>query len=192
MSGPRLIALCSNAQGAGKSSVRDCLVHTYDFNFIAFATPLKTMFATLLSFYGYSKAECSRRIFGADADKAEVIPELGTSARHALQTLGTEWGRHYISSSIWVDAAMAQATKVNDAGGSIVIDDCRFPNELEAVHEAGGEVWYISRAGAEDGSGHASEGAIEPWHCDRVLMNEGSLFDLENGVAHLMQGEVFA
>lgn len=51
-----------------------------------------------------------------------------------LQLLGTEWGRKTRSENIWVDCLV---TRVEESSASlIVIDDCRFPNELRAFDGA--------------------------------------------------------
>lgn len=58
-----------------------------------------------------------------------------------LQLLGTEWGRNNYGENIWVDSVKKTINTViesekygdtTDVKVMIVIDDCRFPNELEA------------------------------------------------------------
>lgn len=53
-----------------------------------------------------------------------------------LQVLGTEWGRKTRGQDIWVRIAKRRAEKAVANGAVVVIDDCRFPNELEAFPEA--------------------------------------------------------
>jgi hypothetical protein len=60
-----------------------------------------------------------------------------------LQMLGTEWGRKTIDENIWVKLAQADIAqtvrKAEELGYEklcILIDDCRFKNELEGLPEA--------------------------------------------------------
>ena len=50
-----------------------------------------------------------------------------------LQILGTEWGRDTIDRNVWVRALEGV---LQDHRGYVVIDDCRFPNELFALPRA--------------------------------------------------------
>jgi len=51
-----------------------------------------------------------------------------------LQLLGTEWGRKTVDPNVWVNVLQAKVRAIRnlDPNAKIVIDDCRFPNELEA------------------------------------------------------------
>jgi energy-coupling factor transporter ATP-binding protein EcfA2 len=55
-----------------------------------------------------------------------------------LQLIGTEWGRNTLGENVWVDIAKYRAQQYlsNNPKGIVIIDDCRFPNELEAFPEA--------------------------------------------------------
>lgn len=55
-----------------------------------------------------------------------------------LQILGTEWGRDHIHQDIWVNIAKYRANQFVSMSPEnvVIIDDCRFPNELEAFPEA--------------------------------------------------------
>jgi energy-coupling factor transporter ATP-binding protein EcfA2 len=56
---------------------------------------------------------------------------------YLLQLLGTEWGRNKLGENIWVDIAKFRAAKATENSNVVVIiDDCRFPNELTAFPEA--------------------------------------------------------
>ena len=93
--------------------------------------------------------------------------------RRLLQRLGTEAGRQTLWDSIWVDAAFAGAPP--DA--NIVVTDCRFPNEAEAITKRGGEVWRITRPGVGPANSHASETGLDDWKFDVRITNEGTLED---------------
>ena len=91
--------------------------------------------------------------------------------RRLLQRLGTEAGRQTLWDSIWVDAAFNGAPP--DA--NIVVTDCRFPNEAEAIVERGGEVWRITKPGVGPANSHASETGLDDWNFDVKVNNEGTL-----------------
>ncbi|WP_422023394.1 hypothetical protein [Pyruvatibacter mobilis] len=172
---PKLIALYAPAQ-SGKSEVAKVLRDDFGYTLVKFAGPLKAMVRTLLTEAGIPRWRHARYIEG-DLKEA-VIPELGSSisSRQLMQTLGTEWGRDALSDNFWVELALARIEAQHRAGMSVVIDDMRFPNELEMVHEMGGECWRIIRPGHEVPTGHASEGALDGYdHWDRVILNDDTL-----------------
>lgn len=143
----RTIIAFTGLAGAGKSTAAAHLVKRHGFHRIRFAGPLKAMMAAL----GCTPEQI-------DGSEKETPCDLlgGKTPRHAMQTLGTEWGRDLITSDLWIRAWQAAVAKV-PAGTPIVIDDCRFPNEAEAVRAAGGILVRIDRPGAGTASVHVSE-----------------------------------
>lgn len=100
----------------------------------------------------------------------------GKSPRHAMQTLGTDWGRDRIGRDLWVNAGIEATHRALDQGGSVVIDDCRFENEGEAVRALGGEIIQIRRPCVGPVSAHPSESlGVPPSH---IFLNDGSEDDL--------------
>lgn len=59
-----------------------------------------------------------------------------------LQMLGTEWGRKTVDENIWVKIAVAEVERQNKSLANtfqnltIIIDDCRFKNELMGIPDA--------------------------------------------------------
>jgi hypothetical protein len=123
------------------------------------------------------------------------------SPRYALQTIGTEWGRDCYP-GVWVEYALRVAKRVQ-AGGwlysqrgglrfmgetipprGVVISDCRFANEVEAVKRAGGAVVRVKRPGFEGAvgvAGHRSESeqkTIADSSLAAVFKNDGTIPDL--------------
>jgi len=91
---------------------------------------------------------------------------------------------------------------------NIVISDCRFPNEIKAIKEAGGKViwvqrgelpsWHIMAAKANNGDSfaaeklkalgvHASETAWVGTNFDAIIDNNGSIDDLYKQLANVVQ-----
>ena len=90
------------------------------------------------------------------------------SAREFLQFFGTDVCRK-IYEDVW------QARLMNDIAreGSLlaVIDDCRFPNEAEAIQDAGGHIIKLTRGNHKDA--HASERALDDYdNFDAVIDNK--------------------
>jgi hypothetical protein len=120
------------------------------------------------------------------------------SARKALQFMGTEWRDACGKPNMWVDWTFGdierlsrghrtyspmhgiQSVSYAPALTHFVITDVRFPHEVKAVHDHGGESWFVDaeeRLGPLDSKEHASEPRIElfrPIVC-RVIDNNGSL-----------------
>lgn len=93
------------------------------------------------------------------ADWFQNLNWSALSARHVLQTLGTEWGRDKVHKDVW---ARIGVTRARTSYGVIsVITDCRFDNEFRTVRsEPGAELWHIERPGAGlsgEAGMHASE-----------------------------------
>lgn len=155
----RTIIAFTGVAGSGKSTAAAHLTRHRGFERVRFAGPLKAMMAAL----GCTAPEI-------DGDRKETPCELlgGKTPRHAMQTLGTEWGRDLIASDLWIRAWQAALARV-PAGVPVVVDDCRFPNEAAAVIAAGGVIVRIERPGAGTASVHASEQHALP--ASRTLHN---------------------
>lgn len=125
---PSLVGFCGRA-GAGKSAAAQILVERYGYRRVCFAGPLKAMLAAL----GLSAAE----IYGPLKEQPCALL-AGRTPRHAMQTLGTEWGRDLIDRDLWLRAWAREVDAILDAGRGVVVDDARFPNEAKALRDRGG------------------------------------------------------
>ena len=169
-----LVGLCG-AAGAGKNTLADFLTDSSGGPFvqIAFADPLYECVSTIT---GLPVARLKDR----DVKEA-VIPWLGKSPRQLLQTLGTEWGRGTVHPEIWIRIAMERAGKWLEFN-SVVITDVRFDNEAQAIVDAGGEVWCVTRPGwrclVDAAAAHSSEAGVSDHLIARTIDNSGSLDDL--------------
>jgi len=176
----RLIGLYSHAPGSGKSTVANM---TWDFKKISFASPMREFCANLLSALGHDGVVLLR-----DRDKKEEkIAEIGVSPRQMMQTLGTEWGRSCIHPELWIMVAAGAVEQQRKLGRDVVIDDVRFPNEAEMIRRLGGELWLVDRPGVVYEGGHSSEGALHDIVPDAVINNSGSLEQLREVVAALLE-----
>lgn len=157
--------------GAGKTTVASMLpVDAH----LQWADPLYSGLAAMLG--------VPESILRGRDKKEDPIGWLGVSPRRLLQTLGTEWGRNLIRDDLWVLLTMRA---IEQAGyRHVAICGTRFRNEMDAIRQAGGEVWWVDPppTHTETLTGHASEGLIKPLDCDRIIQNNGSLRDLEAAV----------
>lgn len=151
---PRLIGLIGR-KGSGKDTAAEILLHR-GYRNVKFAGALKDMIRTLLAYQGLDEKTIERMIEG---DLKEVATDYlaGQTPRHAMQTLGTQWGRELIADDLWIDTAVKRA-----ATHDTVITDVRFPNEMEAVVSAGGVCFGITAdwITATEGE-HESEALID-------------------------------
>lgn len=114
--------------------------------------------------FAYPIKEACRVIFGWNDDhlyghlKEVVDPFYEFSPRHAMQTLGTEWGRQTLREDIWTRIAEDFLKKNKD----VVIPDVRFDNEAEFILNNGGILIHLIRPNQETIglSDHASENGI--------------------------------
>jgi nucleoside-triphosphatase THEP1 len=86
-----------------------------------------------------------------------------------LQLLGTEWGRNTLSQNVWVEIAQFRAAQAfKDPNTVVIVDDCRFPNELESFDsalkvrlEAPSDVRKLRCEAWRDNGHHQSETALD-------------------------------
>lgn len=84
------------------------------------------------------------------------------TAREVMQVVGTDFFRE-LYPNVWADATIR---KIQENGPHIaIIADCRFPNEVEAIQNAGGKVVRLTR-NSEDEDAHISETALDKENFD--------------------------
>lgn len=97
--------------------------------------------------------------------------KFGPEIRRLLQRLGTEAGRQTLWENLWVDATLTG----HPEDARLVVTDCRFPNEAQAVKDRGGKMWRITREGVGPANSHASETSLDHWEFDAWIDNKGTL-----------------
>jgi hypothetical protein len=174
---------------AGKDEAAKALVEAHGFTRVAFADKLREVLLALNPRVGV-KVFLRETDLGAVRSDATTVyledviklygwggykeTEYGPEVRRLLQRLGTEAGRQLLGDNVWVDAALTGHPK--DA--KLVIPDVRFPNEAQAIKDAGGVVWRINRPGTKPANAHVSETALDDWDFDWRYENEGDLVRL--------------
>jgi hypothetical protein len=162
-----LIIGLSGLAGSGKDAVADELVANCGFFKLALADAMKEACAR---WFGWSEEQ----LWGSSHLRNEPDPAWGgLTPRHALQTLGTEWGRN-LHPDLWVEQVLRITRGSRDR---FVIPDVRFQNEVDAIRNEGGKVIRIVRAGHSGLAGaaglHSSE--AQELACDATLANDSTL-----------------
>jgi energy-coupling factor transporter ATP-binding protein EcfA2 len=112
--------------------------------------------------------------------ECQADPKLLT-ARHVLQTLGTEFGRANLGPDVWVNRALRLIDRTDCSVA--IITDVRFDNEARAIVDAGGVVINVRRLVAEAAPvTHESEQGINPDLVRATVLNAGTIEDLRNEV----------
>jgi hypothetical protein len=119
-----------------------------------FADPLKQDIC--MNILGLSKDQC----YGTDEQKNELVncywDNNQLTAREVMQLVGTDMFRS-MQRTVWSDATIRKIKKENPS--MAIIADCRFPNEVDAVKDAGGYVIKLTRNPYS--SNHSSETALD-------------------------------
>ncbi len=146
-----LIALVGQ-KGSGKTTLAKQLSFHYNYRQTSFATPIKLMLESILSYQKISTEDIWEMIYG-DA-KETPTPFLNyKSPRHAMQTLGTEW-RELIDRNLWVDI---WARSIDLEKEKIIIDDMRFIHEVIKIKSLNGIIVKIIRPEISNLDNHISE-----------------------------------
>lgn len=214
-----IIGICGLI-GAGKDTAADYLVNLHHFRRESFANSLKDAVSQV---FGWDRTMLEGRTKQAREWREQVdpwwsqrlqMPEL--TPRWVLQQWGTEVCRGSFHDDIWIASL---ENKLRHSQDDVVITDCRFPNEIQAIKQAGGIVvrvvrgpepewydaavsvnrgpdgnttWALSRRKLEKLGIHASETAWVGTKFDAVLDNNGSLDRLYEQVKNLAQGPLVA
>lgn len=143
----------TGSAGSGKTTAANYLIKVARYHRVSFAEPIREMLVAL---------GIPQHVLRDPVLKESPHPLLdGKSPRHAMQTLGTQWGRQHISHNLWVMHALRTAVRIMQNGSRAVFDDVRFDNEAEEIVKHGGKIIRLVRAGAGTASKHESENGID-------------------------------
>lgn len=186
--------------GSGKDTVADYLVNFHEFRRESFASTLKDAVAAV---FGWDRTLLEGRTKEArewrekvDPWWAERLDMPNLTPRWILQYWGTEVCRRAFHDDIWIASL---ENKLRNSRDSVVISDCRFPNEIASIRNAGGIIvwvkrgelpeWYDVALAANRGQSlalqelkrlkiHASETAWVGTDFDHVIDNNGTIDEL--------------
>jgi hypothetical protein len=173
----------------GKNTVAQYLVEKHGFKQMAFADGVREMALAidpLISCYGYGMADSTFYTLMPNSYLSRVVETVGweiakqnPEIRRLLQRIGTEGGREIFGPNCWID--LLQRKIQESVIQNIVISDCRFPNEADAIKRLQGQVWRIHRPNFNSGVSreHPSEASIDEIHVDTIIKNDLGLDDLK-------------
>lgn len=148
--------------GSGKDTVADYLQNFHGFRRESFASTLKDAVSNI---FGWDRVLLEGRTEEARAWREQVdiwwstrlgIPHL--TPRWALQFWGTDIARKSFHTDIWIASLENKLRTSND---NIVISDCRFPNEIQSIKNAGGKIVWVQR------------GSLPQWYNTALMANNG-------------------
>jgi hypothetical protein len=154
--------------GAGKDTIADYLQNIHQFRRESFAHTLKDAVAAV---FGWDRELLEGRTKESRAWREQVdtwwaerlnMPNL--TPRLVLQLWGTEVCRKGFHDNIWIASLENKLRKTTD---DVVISDCRFPNEIKAIKDAGGIVIRVIR------------GPEPEWYNLAKIVNEGPNNNIE-------------
>lgn len=184
---------------SGKDEAAKVMVEEFGFTRVAFADKLREslyelnpIVKILRSWDG--KTEGYRNVY-----LQEVIDEFGwdgyketpfgSEIRRLLQRLGTEAGRNVLGQNVWVNAALGTKLEDRHYKPKIVVTDCRFPNEAQAIVDRGGEIWRVTRWGIKKANDHPSETSLDDWPFDRIIINDSTLESYQMKIRMMCKNE---
>ena len=182
----RLIGIGGYA-GTGKDAVATILEDSHGFYGTFMSQPLNAALCRLNPQVEVRHGEVFRYVDLINQlgyTKAKELPEV----RRLLQAMGTEVGRDMFGQTVWIDQLRnyLAAQKPDD---DVVVTGIRFPNEASMIRELGGELWWMYRPGYGPVNSHSSDNSLSLRHFDRVVVNDGTLEDLEQLVTKMLQNQ---
>ena len=207
-----IIGICGFI-GSGKDTVADYLTNFHGFRRESFANSLKDAVAHV---FGWDRTLLEGRTKEAREWREKQddwwTNRLGRviTPRWVLQYWGTEVLRKGFHDDIWIAAL---ENKLRSSKDDIVISDCRFPNEIKSIKDAGGIVirvvrgtepdwydaavsynqgehgnisWALSKKVLDTKQVHASEYSWVGTAFDAVLDNNSSIDDLFKQVQNVV------
>jgi hypothetical protein len=131
--------------GSGKDTAADYLVNFHGYRRESFASSLKDAVANV---FGWDRQLLEGRTTASRAWREQRdewwSARLGRdiTPRYILQYWGTEVIRDGFHDDMWIASL---ENKIRNSRDSIVITDCRFPNEIAAIRAQGGRIIWIQR-----------------------------------------------
>ena len=182
----RLIGIGGYA-GSGKDAVATILEDSHGFYGTFMSQPLNAALCRLNPQVEVRRGEVFRYVDLINQlgyTKAKELPEV----RRLLQAMGTEVGRNMFGQNIWIDQLRnyLAAQKPDD---DVVVTGIRFPNEARMIVELGGQLWWVHRPGYGPVNSHSSDNTLTYEDFDYVVMNDGTLEDLEQLVTKVLKNQ---
>lgn len=177
---PRVLAL-SGRKGSGKDEAAKALLAD-GWVRVALADPVREMLTILNPIIVSNFGEDSRwrQILEEDGyDQLKQYPE----ARRLMQVFATEVIRNNFGQDAWLDLAVTKIEDLTSDGFSVVVTDCRFPNEARKIRQVlRGMVVNIIRPELPADDAHLSEQPLPVELLDHTIINNGTIADLHRNI----------
>lgn len=140
--------------------------------------------------YGQYVKDTAKMIFGWDGEKDE-------HGRFLLQNWGTDIVRKK-DQNFWVDTVKRLVGVAYDTLDVVLIDDCRFPNEISCWDDFPADIYTIriKRPGWENAltpeqRKHPSETSLDKWKFDYVISarNKAKLYKKLDPIIETIKGD---
>jgi hypothetical protein len=184
--------------GSGKDTIADYLTTHHGFKRVSFAASLKDAVAAVFGWnreYLEGSTKASRQWREQKDEWWSNRLGMDITPRWILQYWGTDVFRNHFHNDIWVASV---EYKLLNSSEDVVITDCRFANEVNAIRNTGGIVirvkrgpdpaWYDIAVAYNRGLGnnidldelniHASEYSSVGLEYDHIVENNGTIDEL--------------
>ena len=152
----RVIGITGHARN-GKDTAGGLLVSEYGFTRVALADAVRSMALAIDPYVSGGNIRLHHMVNNLGWEESKKAPEV----RRLLQAIGTEGVRDHIGDDSWIRAAKSTIDKTP---GPVVVTDVRFPNEADAIHAWGGDLWRVVRINPD---GSAFDNGLGTEHADR-------------------------
>ena len=186
-----IIAICG-LQGSGKDTLGSFFIKNYGFVKLSFAGILKDIVSILFDWdrellEGSTKESREWRE-SVDNWWGEKLNIPNLTPRWVLQNIGTNVFREHFHPDIWVSAVERKLSKYEN----VIITDCRFQNEYDMLKSNNAYIikivrgfepkWFLEYQlnSIEPKNIHKSEYSWANFNFDSLVLNDGSLKDLEH------------
>ncbi|MFD7611002.1 hypothetical protein [Streptomyces sp. NPDC059828] len=176
------IALVGRAR-SGKDTIAARLISRYAYTRIAFADPLKELALSVdpivayePSGYGPLPTRLSAVVQRYGWEKAkDRFPEVRRTLQRTGQAVRDQESGH------WLSLALDKVAVADAWNLPVVVTDCRYPNEAEALKARGFRLVRVLRPDVGSAApDHVSETALDNHPVDVTIANVGTVADLNN------------
>lgn len=150
-----------------------------------FADDLKSICINILGLterqcYGTEEEKSSLTNIEIPNTLAEKKSNRKMTARELMQYVGTDFFRA-IYPNVWVDSTIRKIQR--EKPSLAVVVDCRFPNEVKGIQDAGGKVLRLTRNIFGDEDKHDSETALDEYDgFDAIIDNQNMSIGEQNEI----------
>lgn len=188
---PTVIGLTGYKE-SGKSTTASILVDRYGFTRLSFGTTLKQMVRRINPIISFDPVEMAplylSDVAHADVDDTQLKKEF-PEYRRFLQRLATE-GIRKADDDFWIRCLLSDMKKhMAEGRHTFVIDDCRFPNEAQFIHQVRGSNLWLIEGRIDRTSDHESEAYVGKLGENATITNDGDIEQLADRVKNQIRLE---